>query len=128
LASYSIRWIWWLLPSTSATQVRRCLGSRLSASSNARAITARPTRRAHNLPERDSRALQLGNELEAVDREDGGAGQTRERRARRSSFREVRERVRRKSTQWCRDEQVGRVGGRKQAPVGYAGRSQAPPA
>ena len=33
LASALIRWIWWLLPSTSATQVRRCLGSRRSASS-----------------------------------------------------------------------------------------------
>jgi hypothetical protein len=32
LASALIRWIWWLLPSTSATQVRRCLGSRRSAS------------------------------------------------------------------------------------------------
>ena len=32
LASDLIRWIWWLLPSTSATQVRRRLGSRRSAS------------------------------------------------------------------------------------------------
>ena len=80
LASYLSRWIWWLLPSTSATQA--CLGSRLSASWNSRAITARPIRRAHNLPESDSRVLQLGDEIEAVDREDGGDGQTSERRAR----------------------------------------------
>jgi hypothetical protein len=102
-------------------------GSHLPASSNSRAITARPIRHAQTLPESDSRALQLGNEIEAVDREDGGDGQAPERRARESSPR---------SPGACtthidavvRDEQVGRVGGRKRAPVGYAARSQAPPA
>ena len=39
-ASKRIRSIWWLAPSTSATQVRRCLGSRRSASSKVRRITA----------------------------------------------------------------------------------------
>ena len=39
LASYLMRWIWWLAPSTSASQVRRCLGSRRCASSKTRAIT-----------------------------------------------------------------------------------------
>ena len=39
-ASSLIRSIWWLAPSTSATQVRRCLGSRRSASSKVRLITS----------------------------------------------------------------------------------------
>ena len=39
-ASKRIRSIWWLAPSTSAIHVRRCLGSRLSASSKIRLMTS----------------------------------------------------------------------------------------
>ena len=39
-ASALMRSIWWLLPSTSATQVRPCRGSRRSASSKTRVTTS----------------------------------------------------------------------------------------
>jgi hypothetical protein len=38
-ASARMRSIWWVLPSTSATQVRRCCGSRRVASANPSAMT-----------------------------------------------------------------------------------------